>query len=53
MLHQNVLPTETEVRDLCFLARDILVEEGNIQCISTPITVSLWDSSSGLAIHAF
>lgn len=31
---------ESEVRDLCNLARDILLEESNIQNISSPITVS-------------
>lgn len=31
---------ESEVRDLCNLARDILLDESNIQYISSPITVS-------------
>ena len=31
---------ESEVRDLCNLARDILLDESNIQQISSPITVS-------------
>ena len=32
---------ESEVRDLCNMARDILLEESNIQNISSPITVSI------------
>lgn len=32
---------ESEVRDLCNMARDILLEESNIQNIQSPITVSL------------
>ncbi len=32
---------ESEVRDLCNKARDILLEESNIQNIYSPITVSL------------
>lgn len=31
---------ESEVRDLCNMARDILLNESNIQNISSPITVS-------------
>ena len=31
---------ESEVRDLCNMARDILLDESNIQNISSPITVS-------------
>jgi len=30
---------ESEVRDLCNMARDILLEESNIQNISSPITI--------------
>ena len=32
---------ESEVRDLCNKARDILLEESNIQNIFSPITVRL------------
>jgi serine/threonine-protein phosphatase 4 catalytic subunit len=32
---------ESEVRDLCNKARDILLEESNIQNIFSPITVSI------------
>ena len=31
---------ENEVRDLCNLAKDILIDEPNIQSIYSPITVS-------------
>ena len=31
---------ESEVRDLCNMAKDILIEEPNIQQIYSPITVS-------------
>lgn len=31
---------ESEVRDLCNMAKDILIDESNIQTIYTPITVS-------------
>lgn len=34
---------ESEVRDLCNTARDILLEESNIQNISSPITVSTFN----------
>lgn len=30
---------ESEVRDLCNMARDILLNESNIQNISSPITI--------------
>ena len=30
---------ESEVRELCNMARDILLEESNIQTISAPITI--------------
>ena len=33
---------EAEVRDLCNLAREILLDESNIQNISSPITVSIF-----------
>lgn len=33
---------ESEVRELCNKARDILMEESNIQNIYSPITVSLY-----------
>ena len=40
LLQKDTLISEVEVRDLCFLARDILIDESNIQKIATPITVS-------------
>lgn len=39
LLNKDILISETEVRELCYLARDILVEESNVQKLSTPITV--------------
>jgi serine/threonine-protein phosphatase 4 catalytic subunit len=33
---------ESEVRDLCNSARDILLEESNIQNIYSPITVAIF-----------
>lgn len=30
---------ESEVRDLCNMAKDILIDESNIQTIYTPITI--------------
>jgi len=36
---------ESEVRDLCNYAKDILIEESNIQTIYTPITVSTFKSN--------
>ena len=32
---------ESEVRDLCNLAKEILIEEPNIQQIYSPVTVSI------------
>ena len=32
--------TENEVRDLCNMARDIFIEEANVQDIQAPVTVS-------------
>ncbi|XP_065195120.1 serine/threonine-protein phosphatase 4 catalytic subunit [Sycon ciliatum] len=31
--------TESEVKSLCYKAREILIEESNVQCIDTPVTV--------------
>lgn len=36
---------ESEVRELCNQARDILLEESNIQNIASPITVSAFISN--------
>ena len=30
---------ESEVRELCNMARDILIEESNIQVINSPVTI--------------
>lgn len=32
--------TEAEVKQLCLQAREILVEEGNVQYVDSPVTVS-------------
>lgn len=36
---------ETEVKALCAKAREILVEEGNVQRVDSPVTVSQTSSS--------
>ena len=33
---------ESEVKTLCDKAREILVDEGNVQLVPAPVTVSLW-----------
>lgn len=38
-LLNDQLPTEDEVRHMCYAARDILIDEGNIQSIPAPVTV--------------
>ena len=43
---------ESEVRELCNMARDILLEESNIQSISSPITVSTFDFLTGFRFAA-
>lgn len=37
---------EHEVKALCAKAREILLEEGNVQRIDSPVTVSIFDSIS-------
>ena len=39
-LKQCKILTENEVRELCNKARDIFMEESNVQEIRTPVTVS-------------
>lgn len=34
------LITEDEVKALCAKAREILIEESNVQCVDSPVTVS-------------
>lgn len=34
------LITEDEVKALCAKAREILIEESNVQCVDAPVTVS-------------
>lgn len=38
-LQAGELITEEEVRELCFRARDILIEEGTVQRVHAPVTV--------------
>lgn len=33
--------SEQQVKDLCLKAREILVEEGNVQYVDSPVTVSM------------
>jgi len=42
-LKRGELPTERDVKELCYRARDILVEESNVQRVSAPVTVCLGD----------
>ena len=52
-LQNDVLITEAEVRELCNKAREILIEESNIQKVDTPVTVSPMSSAfvpSGLVV---
>ena len=44
---------ESEVRDLCNRARDILLEESNIQNIYSPITVSFCHNSNFRSVEIF
>lgn len=40
-LSKNIeLPTESEVKELCQKAKELLVEESNIQRVDTPVTVN-------------
>lgn len=32
--------SEQQVKDLCMKAREILIEEGNVQYVDSPVTVS-------------
>ena len=38
-LKRGELITEREVKELCYRARDILVEESNVQRVAAPVTV--------------
>lgn len=40
LLRRCELITEEQVHQLCIKARDILMEEGNVHNLSSPITVS-------------
>lgn len=39
-LRNCTLITEDEVKALCAKAREILIEESNVQCVDSPVTVS-------------
>jgi serine/threonine-protein phosphatase 4 catalytic subunit len=30
---------ESQVRELCYKARELLIEEGNVVCVDAPVTV--------------
>lgn len=38
-LQNDTLISETEVRDLCSKAREILIEESNVQKVDTPVVI--------------
>lgn len=38
-LRRGEIIAEDQVRELCFLAREILLEEGNVQRVDAPVTV--------------
>ena len=42
-LRRCELIKESEVKDLCHKAREILIEESNVQRISAPVTVRILD----------
>ena len=39
--------SEAQVKELCLKAREILIEEANVQWVDSPVTVRLLCSSSG------
>jgi serine/threonine-protein phosphatase 4 catalytic subunit len=39
MLQKGEIITELEVKNLCFKAKEILVEESNVQRVDSPITI--------------
>lgn len=50
-LLQCKIITEAEVKELCLKAREILVEESNVQRVDAPVTVRfffLWVASDGM-----
>jgi len=40
-LRKGELITEEEVRQLCYIGRELLAEEGNIQRVDAPVTVTV------------
>ena len=45
------LITEAEVKDLCNKAREIFIEESNVQHVDSPVTVSFAYESSFLGLR--
>lgn len=43
--------SEQQVKDLCMKAREILIEEGNVQYVDSPVTVSV-ELPNGIAESA-
>lgn len=41
---------EAEVKALCAKAREILVEESNVQRVDSPVTVRQWQQSNGATL---
>jgi len=39
LLYECKLITEKQVKDLCNKAREILIEESNVQCVDSPVTI--------------
>ena len=43
--------TEEEVKRLCIKAREILIEEANVQIVDSPVTVSLFTTVPELKLN--
>ena len=44
---------ESEVRELCHKARELLIEEGNVVTVNAPVTVRyfpVWDGVEGVGV---
>ena len=44
---------ESEVKALCSKAREILVEESNVQRVDSPVTVSYAFNCTGLSLYLY
>jgi hypothetical protein len=42
--------SEVEVKQLCTKAKEILIQEGNVQCIDSPVTVSFYSKKRGAIV---